>query len=143
MRPDDFTTPVFPNSDTAVKTAPVAGNDPLSVAARRPVHRPLPVEEQKPTPYHLSYVSHDGQAIVENHQTIPLALASVRRLKNIGIIPVTSTDGGKSVETDNVLRTDGPTPNEFFARYPNGKYPPYGYAAKNNDGSLVDEVQTS
>lgn len=95
----------YPPEGFAVKPAPVmtprkvpapinAGKtDALSVAARSPQLKPNPPEKKIPTPYHLSYEM-DGEAIVENHATIEHALAGVRRLKLLGIVPSTSTDPG-------------------------------------------------
>jgi len=66
-------------------------DDPLSVAARTPATVAVPVEKAKPTPYKLQYAMH-GKLFTELHQTIPHALASLRRLRQLGINAVTSTD---------------------------------------------------
>jgi len=95
MRPDDFNSPAFPGSDLPPSVVDHAvdnsGNDPLSVAARAPVHAPVAAEKPKPAPFCLDYVLH-GQPITERHISVAHALSSKRRLESLGITPQTSTD---------------------------------------------------
>lgn len=68
--------------------------DELSVAARQqmaPMHVAPPEVKQPPGRFKLSY-EYNGQSIIERHRSVPHALASIRRLKMMGIVPATSTD---------------------------------------------------
>lgn len=81
---------------TLDKAAPVVKSnvgktDELSVAARKKQYDPLPPTPPVETPYHLDY-DYNGEHITENHSTVRQALAGVRRLKQLGIVPATSTD---------------------------------------------------
>lgn len=76
------------------RTAPVTGTDELSLAAKAqmaPVHVAAPEVKLPPGRFKLSY-EYNGQTIMERHRTVPHALASIRRLKMLGIVPATSTD---------------------------------------------------
>lgn len=61
----------------------------VAMHAPKPV-APVPPEPQGPGKYRLDYVL-NGEAITETHRTVRQALAGVRRLKMLGIIPATST----------------------------------------------------
>lgn len=103
MKPDDFNTPALPVTEpptdpllSAVR-APVVDNtgktDELSLAVvrenqSRAVHIPEP--EKAPGKYQLEYVL-DGEALKETHATVEQALASVRRLRVLGVTPATAT----------------------------------------------------
>lgn len=68
--------------------------DELSIAAKTamaPVHVAAPEVKLPPGRFKLAY-EYNGQKILERHRTIPHALASIRRLKMMGIVPATSTD---------------------------------------------------
>lgn len=97
---NDINAPVLDNASPLVEgaeTAPPVDNtgntDELSLAvaaesSRNAVHIPEPVA--KPCKYQLDYLL-DGKRHTEKHVTIEGALASVRRLRTIGIVPATST----------------------------------------------------
>lgn len=86
-------TEVLPVTEAPLAVDNSAKTDELSEAVRaqeQPVIV-VPVEPIKPAaPYILEYLL-DGLPIREAHSTVPHALASVRRLKQLGIIPATST----------------------------------------------------
>lgn len=68
--------------------------DELSLAAKHamaPMHVAPPEVKLPPGRFKLAY-EYNGQSILERHRTIPHALASIRRLKMMGIVPATSTD---------------------------------------------------
>lgn len=105
---DDFNTPEIPGAAPLVSepvgiavveaTAPVPVDnndktDELSIAVaaenvRNAVFIPEPV--QQPCKYQLEYFM-DGKKHTERHVTVDAALASVRRLRVLNIIPATST----------------------------------------------------
>lgn len=107
---DDFNTPVL---EGAAAPAVVKRVEPLPVAAvveRVPVDNTGKTDElslavaaetqrnavfiaepvAQPCKYQLSYYM-DGKAMEEKHVTVDAALASVRRLRVLGIIPATAT----------------------------------------------------
>lgn len=68
--------------------------DELSMAAKaqmRPMHKAAAEVVLPPGRFKLTY-EYNGAVIVERHRTVPHALASIRRLKMLGIVPATSTD---------------------------------------------------
>lgn len=75
-----------------VMTTNVGKNDELTRAvlnSQRPTFIAEPEKVQPPGKYVLEY-DYNGERITETHRTVPLALASVRRLRMIGIAPATS-----------------------------------------------------
>lgn len=91
MSQPGFNAPEFPGSQVTGMVVDNSGDDPLSIAARLPVHAPLALEKPKPAPFILEYSLH-GQPIRESHISVKHALSSVRRLRSLGITPQTSTD---------------------------------------------------
>lgn len=104
---EDFNTPALPdtgaNVTAANETLPnaaapiVADNsgktDELSVAVEKErMSNAVFIAEEvaKPVKYALEYVL-DGVKYIEKHATVEHALASVRRLRVLGIVPATST----------------------------------------------------
>lgn len=85
--------------ETLPQTAPVkaavqgVGDDELSRAIRdaaRPKIADIPEQPKHVPKYALAYSLH-GVPIVETHATIPHALARIRALRSLGIVPATKT----------------------------------------------------
>lgn len=84
---------VLPGSAVVEQATNNDKTDELSLAVAAEAQRnPIHIAEVKPLPpkYQLDYVM-EGRKYSEGHATLDAALASVRRLRILGIVPATST----------------------------------------------------